>query len=45
MNRTVLRALLRHHEGLRLKPYADTTGHWTIGVGRNLEAEGFERST
>lgn len=29
-------ALLRHHEGLRLKPYLDTTGHLTIGFGRNL---------
>lgn len=24
------------HEGLRLKPYLDTVGKWTIGVGRNL---------
>ena len=31
-----LEALLRRHEGERLKPYLDTTGHWTIGVGRNL---------
>ena len=31
-----LEALLRHHEGERLKPYTDTTGHLTIGVGRNL---------
>ena len=31
-----LEAMLRHHEGLRLKPYTDTTGHLTIGFGRNL---------
>lgn len=29
--------LLKHHEGLSLKPYTDTTGHLTIGYGRNLE--------
>jgi lysozyme len=27
-------------EGLRLKPYKDTVGKLTIGVGRNLDAEG-----
>ena len=26
------------HEGLRLKPYKCTADKWTIGVGRNLEA-------
>ncbi len=31
-----LQALLQHHEGLRLRPYTDTTGHLTIGYGRNL---------
>ena len=31
-----LEALLRLHEGERLKPYTDTTGHLTIGVGRHL---------
>ena len=29
-------AMLMHHEGLRLKPYTDTTGHLSIGYGRNL---------
>lgn len=24
------------HEGLRLKPYLDSVGRWTIGYGRNL---------
>lgn len=28
------------HEGLRLKPYLDTEGYWTIGVGYNLSARG-----
>ena len=28
--------MIRRHEGLRLKPYEDTVGKLTIGVGRNL---------
>lgn len=28
--------MLIRHEGLRLKPYTDTVGKTTIGVGRNL---------
>lgn len=36
MNMDALRAQLIRHEGLRLKPYMDTTAHITIGVGRNL---------
>jgi len=35
-----LEELLVHHEGLRLKPYLDTSGKWTIGVGRNLSDSG-----
>ena len=31
-----LNALLIRHERLRLKPYTDTVGKLTIGVGRNL---------
>lgn len=31
---------LRRHEGLRLKPYKDTVGKWTIGIGRNLDDVG-----
>lgn len=31
-----LRYFLKLHEGVRSKPYMDTTGHVTIGVGRNL---------
>lgn len=35
-----LRAMLVQHEGLRLKPYTDTAGKITIGVGRNLTDNG-----
>lgn len=31
---------LKRDEGLRLKPYQDTVGKWTIGYGRNLEDTG-----
>ena len=31
-----LRSELRRDEGVRLKPYRDTVGKITIGVGRNL---------
>jgi lysozyme len=32
--------MLRHHEGVRHKPYKDTVGKLTIGVGRNLDDNG-----
>lgn len=32
--------LLVKHEGVRRKPYTDTTGNLTIGVGRNLDSMG-----
>lgn len=38
--RDALRQQLIHHEGLRLKPYTDTVGKLTIGVGRNLNDRG-----
>lgn len=31
-------SLIKQHEGLRLLPYTDTTGHLTIGYGCNLTA-------
>ncbi|WP_044563847.1 glycoside hydrolase family protein [Azospirillum sp. B4] len=37
---TALKADLRRDEGVRLKPYADTVGKLTIGVGRNLSDVG-----
>lgn len=40
MNRTRLKMQLVHHEGLKLKPYRDTEGKLTIGVGRNLDDRG-----
>ena len=40
MNRTLLKASLVKHEGLRLFPYVDTAGKVTVGVGRNLTANG-----
>ena len=39
MKETIDQMLVRH-EGLRLKPYKDTVGKLTIGVGRNLEDKG-----
>lgn len=35
-----IRGLLMRHEGMRLRPYLDTKGKITIGVGRNLEDVG-----
>jgi len=35
-----IQELLIKHEGLKLKPYKDTKGILTIGVGRNLEDNG-----
>lgn len=32
------RKMLVQDEGIRRFPYKDTTGNWTIGIGRNLEA-------
>jgi len=37
---TTLLADLRTDEGVRLMPYTDTTGHLSIGVGRNLTTNG-----
>lgn len=36
-----LKELLINHEGVRLKPYKDTVGKWTIGVGRNISDVAF----
>jgi len=38
-----LRDQLIRDEGLRLKPYRDTVGKLTIGVGRNLDDNGITR--
>jgi lysozyme len=39
-----LLARLTRHEGLRLKPYRDTGGKLTIGIGRNLTDVGITAS-
>lgn len=39
-----LTASIQVNEGLRLKPYIDTTGHISIGYGRNLNAKGISTS-
>ena len=38
-----LTKMLIRHEGLRLKPYRDTRGKLTIGIGRNLDDVGITR--
>ena len=35
-----LKSLLVKHEELKQFPYVDTTGHLTIGIGRNLSTRG-----
>lgn len=37
---SIVRGDLRRHEGVRSRPYRDTEGYLTIGVGHNLDAEG-----
>ena len=37
---TDIQQLLKRDEGLRLKPYVDSVGKITIGVGRNLSDNG-----
>ena len=44
MNKTALKKLLIHHEGLRLKPYIDTEGHATIGVGHKIGSISYDRA-
>lgn len=40
MNRSMLREQLIRHEGRRRKPYVDTVGKVSIGIGRNLTDRG-----
>ena len=37
---TSIITLLKLHEGVKLKPYRCPTGYLTIGIGRNLDANG-----
>lgn len=39
-----LRALLVNHESYRQFPYTDTTGHLTVGIGRNLSDRGISNT-
>lgn len=39
-NMKKLRDMLQRHEGLRLVPYQDTRGIWTMGWGHNVQAHG-----
>ena len=43
-DREALRQQLIVHEGLRLMPYLDTVGKWTIGCGRNLSDRGISNA-
>ena len=40
MNKDRLKETLIRHEGIRLKPYKDSVGKITIGIGRNLDGTG-----
>lgn len=40
MNIDLMKFELRRDEGVRLKPYRDTVGKLTLGVGRNLDDVG-----
>lgn len=42
--RILIRNQLIRHEGLELKPYADTKGKLTIAVGRNLTDKGLSNA-
>jgi len=44
MDRGMLKTELVRDEGMRLKPYTDTVGKVTIGVGRNLDDVGISET-
>lgn len=44
MNHDTMRAELIRDEGVKLKPYRDTVGKLTIGVGRNLDDVGISEA-
>ena len=44
MDRSALNAELIRDEGLRLRPYLDSVGKLTIGVGRNLDDVGISNA-
>lgn len=44
MDYELIKSQLEAHEGVRLKPYEDSVGKLTIGIGRNLEDKGLSRN-
>lgn len=40
----ILREKLKRSEGLRLKPYRDSEGYWSIGYGRCLDIKGISKA-
>ena len=45
MDESKLIEQLKIHEGVKLMPYKDTEGKWTIGIGRNLSDRGISMAT
>lgn len=43
-DRAILAQQLLRDEGIRLRPYRDTVGKWTLGVGRNIEDVGISNT-
>jgi len=44
MDRGLLKIDLVRDEGMRLHPYRDSVGKWTVGVGRNLDDVGISEA-
>lgn len=44
MDLALLAEELERDEGKRLKPYKDSVGKWSIGIGRNLDDKGISQS-
>ena len=42
-NMRAIEELLIRHEGIRFKPYTDTVGKLSVGVGRNLDDKGISK--
>ena len=38
-----IKDMLIRHEGIRFKPYQDTLGYWTIGIGRCISTKGITK--
>ena len=44
MKRDKLKQWIRNYEGCKLKPYVDTVGKLSIGIGRNLTDRGLSKT-